>query len=217
MARIVLAITLFFALANLSGQGLHIGVYTEPQITWINSDEANVAHDGSVVKFNSGIDFDIFFMPNYAFTIGLGLNNMGGKLLYYDTTRFSQTNSTLIIPAGFTAKHSLQYLNIPLGLKLKTTELGYTTFYFHGGLSPLLNLKAVTSSAQLSLVKENIKEEINLFSLNYFVSAGIEYRLAGNTALILGLKWSSGFNDVTINDFANNNLNSAGLHIGIRF
>lgn len=216
MTRIVFALSLFLATGFVKGQGLEITVFTEPQFAWITSDEGNVTGSGSIIHLNTGLEFDIFFMPNYAFTLGLNLNNQGGKMLYGDSIEFRQTNETLVIPGNTELKHHLQYVGIPLGLKLKTEEWGYTTFYVHGGFSPLINLKATTSN-QPDLVRENIKPEINDFSLNYFIEAGIEYRLAGNTAIIAGFKWMAGFNDVTKNDFANNNLNSAGLHLGLLF
>lgn len=217
MTRIVLILTFISAGLNMNGQGLEISVHADPQLSWITSDEAMVNGDGAILGLNTGIEFDIFFMPHYAFTFGVDLNNQGGRMVYSDSIDFQQTNGILEIPAGSSLKHNMQYLGVPLGLKLKTAELGYTTFYFHGGLSPLFNLKATTSSNPLLLVRENIRPEVHKFSMNYFLAAGIEYRLAGNTALIIGLKWSAGFNDVTDNDFASNNLNSAGLNLGIVF
>ncbi len=209
----------FLLLGNIHAQGLEIGVYTEPQVAWITSDEGSVVNEGSLIHLNSGIHFDIFFTENYAFTFGIEMNNMGGKLTYGDTLLFQQNDDPLYleVPAGTTMKHNLQYVGLPLGLKLKTTEMGYTTLYFHTGLLPQYNIKAVTSSDAIDVKHENIKPEINPFNLNYFVSGGIEYRLAGNTAIVAGIKWTSGFNDVTKNDLANNNLRSAGLHLGIIF
>lgn len=217
MTRIVLVLAFFLLSGSLQAQRLEIGVYTEPQFAWLSSDEGRIINNGSILNLNTGIEFNIFFMPNYAFTFGVSVNNQGGKLIYSDTTDFQQLNSVLEIPGGSSVKHNLQYLGVPLGLKLKSEEMGYTTFYVYGGLSPMFNMKASTSSEQIPLDRANIKPEINLFSLNYFFEAGIEYRLAGNTAVIVGFKWSSGFNDVTTNDYANNNLYSAGLHIGVVF
>jgi len=215
-----LVLLLFLFFGTLNAQRFEIGVYTEPQFAWITSDEANIINDGSILNLNSGIEFDIFFMRNYAFTFGVSMNNQGGKMHYRDTTYFQQNNSILEIPANTTVKHQFQYLGAPLGLKLKTEEMGYMTFYVHGGLAPLFNLKAVTSTDATEVVlleKANIKPEIHLFSLNYFAEAGFEYRLAGNTAIAVAFKWSAGFNDVTANDFASNNLNSIGLHLGVIF
>ena len=65
--------------------------------------------------------------------------------------------------------------------------------------------------------RKNISDDISLFNLNYFAEAGIEYRLGGNTALKVGLKWSAGVTDVTSNDLATNNLSSVGLLLGVLF
>lgn len=206
--------------SHVIAQGLEIGVYTEPQVTWITSDQTGILSDGANIHLNTGIEFDVYFMPNYAISLGLSLNNQGGKITYNDTTTLKHELNDLIIPAGVTMKHNLQYIGFPVGLKLKTEEMGYTTVYFHGGAIPMLNLRANTTSlstGQVSLVQENIQPEINRFNFNYFVEMGIEYRLAGNTAIIAGFKWSAGFNDVTKSDFATNNLNSAGLHLGLLF
>ncbi|MDF1571030.1 MAG: porin family protein [Bacteroidales bacterium] len=217
MTRIVCILAFISMVANMNAQGLEISVHADPQLSWITSDESGVNGDGAILGLNTGLEFDIFFMPHYAFTFGVDLNNQGGKIVYSDSINFQQTNGTLEIPAGSSLKHNLQYLGVPLGLKLKTAELGYTTFYVHGGLAPLFNVRATTSSDPLLLVRENIKPEVHVFSMNYFIAAGIEYRLAGNTAIIFGFRWSAGFNDVTDNDFANNNLNSAGLNLGMVF
>ena len=214
---IVWVAVLFMATAQLSAQGLQIGVYTEPQLAWITSDESTVVSNGNLFNLNTGIEFDMYFMPNYAISLGVALNNQGGKMLYSDSVYFQQTNGTLEVPGGTSLKHRLQYVGVPVGLKLRSAQMGYTTFYIHGGLVPMINLKATTSSDQEALVRENIQPEIGVFNMNYFIELGVQYRLAGNTALVGGFKWSAGVTDITDNDFATNNLTSAGLHLGILF
>jgi hypothetical protein len=218
MKRLFFLFSLLFFLNVTQAQFFEIGVYTEPQVTWITSDQAAVISDGTKIGLNTGIEFNMFFMPNYAFTVAVNLNNQGGKLSYAEDVSFDNTNNPpLNITAPATLKHNLQYLQIPLGLKLKTEEMGYSTFYIHGGLAPMFNMSSTTSSEVLGIDKLSIAENVRLFNMNYFFGAGVEYRLAGNTALIFGLKWSAGFTDVLDNDMANNNLNAAGLHLGILF
>lgn len=217
MRRIVFFIAIIIAFSKIYGQGLSIGVYAEPQFAWINSDGGSVVNDGSIFNLNSGIEFDNFFMPNYAFTIGLNLNNLGGKLNYQEEVSFEQEDDTLLIAAGSGLKIKTQYIGIPIGLKLKTEELGYNTFYVHLGLAPFLNTKATAIADNSPDDIENIKSGINFLSLNYFAELGIEHRLAGSTAIIAGFKWSAGFNDISSNDGANIHHTSAGLHIGILF
>ncbi len=215
MKRLVLLTVILISLAKVSGQNYDISVYTEPQIAWITSNHGGVAANGAIMHINAGIELDLFFAENYAFTMSLCLNNTGGKLHYVSPISFVQIRDS--IPGGSPMKHNLQYVGIPLGLKLKSEELGYTTFYFHGGLIPMFNTNASTTSEILGYKRRNIKSDVNLFNLNYFAEAGIEYRLGGNTALKAGLKWSGGVTDVTKNDFASNNINSIGLLLGVLF
>lgn len=217
MKRLVLFIVILITVAKVTAQNYEISVYAEPQFSWITSDESDLIYNGATMNLNGGIELDLFFAENYAFSLGVCIHNSGGKLLYNTASSFDQTGVPLDIPAGSPMKHSLHYVGVPLGLKLKSEELGYTTFYFHGGLIPMISTTASTSSEVLGYNKENIKQNISIFNLNYFAEAGIEYRLGGNTALKAALKWSAGLTDVTGNDLATNNLSSIGLLLGVLF
>ena len=108
-------------------------------------------------------------------------------------------------------------VDIPIGLKLKTEELGYSTLFLQLGFNPMILLNAKGSSEDASFKKEDIRESINLFGLGYHAGLGVEYALGGRTALIGGLRWSSGFTDVTDNDRANVKTNAITIHLGILF
>lgn len=217
MKRLVLLTAILIGLIEVSGQNYDISVYAEPQIAWITSNQGGVTADGSILHINTGIELDLYFAKNYAFSMGVCMNNFGGKLMYVNPISFVQNGDSLNIPGGSSLKHNLQYVGIPLGLKLKSEELGYTTFYFHGGFIPMINMGARTSSETLGFRRRNIQADINVFNLNYFIEAGIEYRLGGNTALKAGLKWSAGVTDVTRNDPSANNLSSVGVLLGVLF
>jgi hypothetical protein len=60
-------------------------------------------------------------------------------------------------------------------------------------------------------------ESIHVFHLGYHVGAGVEYRLGGNTSVIGGIRWSSGFTNVTDKDGANISLNALSINLGILF
>lgn len=218
MKRLILLTLILCSLSKISAQHYDISVYTEPQIAWITSNQAAVSANGSILHINAGIELDLFFAENYAFTISVAMNNTGGKLLYVSPVSFVQDGDSLNISSGSPLKHNLQYVGIPLGLKLKSEELGYTTFYFHGGVIPMFNTNArATQEITGGFLRKNISDDIYLFNLNYFAEAGIEYRLGGNTALKCGLKWSAGVTDVTRNDLSTNNLSSVGLLLGVLF
>jgi hypothetical protein len=160
---------------------------------------------------------DFYFAENYAFVLGVGINNLGGNLLYADSTEFSSKGESLWIEPGQTVKLNLQYIDIPIGLKLKTEELGYATYFLQLGFNPMINLNAKASSEEASFDKVDIKESIISFYLGYHVGIGVEYKLGGSTALIGGLRWSSGLTDVTDNDRANVAMNAISIRLGVLF
>jgi len=204
--------------ASLCAQNrMRFSVHVDPQFSWFSSDEEEVDPDGSILHIRTGLQMDNYFDRNYAFVLGFGVNNLGGKLIYSDSTLFVAGGDSLMALPGQTVKHRLQYLEVPLGLKLKTEELGYVTLFLQAGFNPMVNINAFASTDDDVFDRESIREDINVFHLGYHVGAGVEYRLGGNTAVIAGIRWSDGLTDVTSNDRANVTLNSFSVHLGILF
>lgn len=212
-------------LVNLALQAqespLRFSIHVNPQISWYSSDEAEFMPDGSNFHSHMGLQMDLFFAPNYAFTMGFGFNHLGGKIYYAgpDSIRFDSKGEIISHEPGHSVKHKLQYFDIPLGLKLKTEEMGYATFFFQLGINPMININARATSDDEVIYKEDIRNSIHTFNLGYFTGAGVEYRLGGNTALIAGLRWNQGMIDVTENESDNANIkfNAVSLHLGVLF
>ncbi len=104
-----------------------------------------------------------------------------------------------------------------MGLKLKTEELGYATFFIQLGFNPMILINAKATSDNGVLDKHDIQESVHRFILGYHAGAGVEYQLGGSTALTGGLRWSAGLTDVTDNDQANVKTNVISIHLGILF
>ena len=219
MKRILVIITFLGAILSLNAQTTRVkfNVEVDPQFAWFSSDEETVEPEGSIFHVHAGLNMDFYFAENYAFVLGVGINNLGGNLLYADSTEFSSKGEILLVEPNQSVKLNLQYIDIPIGLKLKTEELGYATYFLQLGFNPMINLNAKASSEDASFDKVDIKESINSFYLGYHVGLGVEYKLGGSTALIGGVRWSSGFTDVTDNDRANLILNALSIHLGILF
>ncbi len=217
--RILLILILVLANQTLNGQSkIRFNVHFDPQFAWLSSsDHDKINPEGSIFHMQAGIQMDYFFQENYAFVLGFGINNLGGNLLYADSTDYGSEENPILIEPGQKIKMNLQYLDIPLGLKLKTEELGYATFFLEVGFNPMININAFATSKDDVFHKENIREVTNLFNLGYHAGIGIEYRLGGTTAAVGGIRWSSGLTDVTGSDKANITMNSISIHMGILF
>lgn len=213
---IILAL-LFSIVQGLYSQNTKFTVFVDPKFSWMTPDLKNVDSDGTKLGVNIGLNVDKFFAPNYAFMTGISIDNTGGFLKYTNQEPIKTNGGMDTIPAGNSLEYKLQYICIPLGLKLKTNEIGYFTFFTHLGINTSVNIKATGEVEGYELENDNISDEIKLFNIGYFIGLGTEYSIGGNTAIVLGVTYANGFVDITTdsnNKVTNSNI---AIRIGILF
>ena len=180
---------------------LKIGVHADPMIGWFGSDNSTIANKGARPGFNFGVSVNKYFGPNYAFSTGINIISAGGRLISSDTTIFylshSQTLKLVKVNPGEAIVYKIQYLSVPLGLKLQTNQIGYITFFTDLGVDPKVVIGGKADIPSHSIKGENALEEIRMFNMSYHIIAGIEYGVGGNTAVVLGLGFDNNFLDIT--------------------
>jgi len=194
----LVVLTLFAkAFAQSDYQKIRLGFMLSPQISWIKSDSKEIESGGGLAGYNFGIFMDRFFAPNYAFATGLTINTTGGILKYNDVS----------------TTYRLKYIDIPWGLKLKTSDSKRTVFYGQFGLNTQFNIKAVDGDGN------NESDNIGFFDMGYHFGGGIEYGLGGSNYLMFGAQYNNGFIDITTMDGVsdNANLNRLVFQIGLIF
>lgn len=172
--------------------------------SWFSTDEATVASAGSALwGMKLGVLGEKSFADNYSFTFGLGFQfNTGGRLLFEDESRIwtgstYAGNATTFGPKA-RAKYNLQFLEIPLGLKMRTAEFGRIRYFAEPSVAI-----AICTQARGTVEADVTHEQINISSatagamLSWGVGAGAEYNISGNTAFVAGIYYSRGFTDVT--------------------
>lgn len=197
--------------------GLRFGITVDPVISWMNPDVSTVISKGNRMGFNIGLTVDKFFDENYAFATGISIHNTGGSLLYREPVSIRTNRGTVSLPANTKVTYKLQYLHIPIGMKLSTNEIGYTTFYGQLGFNTMFNIKASGISNAGGIDNDNISKEINLINLGYHIGGGVEYSLGGNTRLTAGLTYMNGFTDVTARGSDKVVLQNVLLRLGVIF
>jgi len=181
------------------------------------TDKKDIISKGAIMGLNAGLGMDYYFAENYAFSTGVSINNIGGKLEYADSITFNLSPNDITVPATSEITYLLRYINIPIGLKFKTNEIGYTTFFANLGITPMISIRNSATDLSEILFKEDISEDITNLNMNYFISMGVQYSLGGSTALIGGLGYSSGFMDVTTRAYDKITINTFSLRVGILF
>jgi hypothetical protein len=216
---IIVFVLILYILPSHS-QGIRFGIFVDPQVSWMSSDNDEVTNNGSRMGFNFGLNINKFFAENYAITSGISLNHVGGKLRYADSTAFRVQGEIDTLLRGTTITYKFQYINVPFGLTLKTNEIGYFTYFAHLGVDFQFKIKA-TGDESNGFDDKKIDEEVNFFTIGYHFGVGAEYSLGGNTSIVLGLTFNQSLIDVTkdFNDQPDDRIviNNIALRIGVNF
>lgn len=179
-----------------TGPEITFGVHVDPVISWFSSDIDSVKNDGARSGFNFGISAYRYFGPNYAISTGINLISAGGRLKTSHATTFDLTTGIdPVVPANTPVVYKIQYLSIPVGLKLQTNQIGYLTFFTDLGIDPKIVIGKKVNIENLK--NEKAPGEIKSFNISYHIIAGIEYDMGGRTAIVLGLGFDNNFADIT--------------------
>jgi hypothetical protein len=217
MKKCIFLAFLFLFSGNLFSQKISFSIIADPQVAWLRTDLDDVKNDGSVFGINAGIVFDRYFTENYAFSTGISLLQTGGKLLFTDGMVFDTRSGNDTVGQNSSVKYRLQYLTIPFSLKLNSNEIGYVSFFAHIGINNHISVGKSAFIPSTDNSRVGIPKEINLYSMSYFFGGGCEYSLGGNTSLVGGLYFTSGFWDIMSSDDYRATLNSVSLRLGVRF
>jgi hypothetical protein len=208
---------LLFSFLYIQSQDLRFGVFLDPQLSWLTPDKKNINRDGLRIGIKGGLILDKYFANNYAFTTGISISNMGGNLYYKDSVIIETLEKEQILNPESRVEYKLQYVSVPVGLKFKTNQIGYFTFFAQLGFTPQVNIKAKADASDNQIDNENISKELNLFNISYFFGGGLEYSLGGSTALTGGIIFNNGFIDVLSSKNVKETLSFLSLRLGIMF
>lgn len=208
--KLTILACMLVAITGWSQNDLRFGFQMSPTLSRITTDNNRINPNGPNLGLKLGMIGEYNFRENYSFSTGIGFHfNAGGTILYEDILdtisiwREADIPGSNIYPGGTNFKYSMQYVEIPLGLKLRTREFGYLRYF----LEPQVQLGFRTQARGViknatgvdAEEKFNISSAVNLFNLSWGLSGGIEYGVSDNTALVAGFGFQSGFADISKN------------------
>ncbi len=217
MQKYILSLIILIFPSQIFAQSLSFSVVADPMITWMKTSDPDIRREGYNFGYNIGLVMDKFFTDDYAMSTGITILNTGGNLHYRDSVDFDFGSGRDTMPGGTTVAYDLQYITIPFSLKLKSSEIGYTTLYAHLGINNHINIKATADVASLGIRGEDIRENINLFMMSYFIGGGVEYSFGGDFAILGGLYLTGAIWDVTVNTDYRAYVNMLSFRLGIKF
>jgi hypothetical protein len=145
--------------------------------------------NGSSLRFMAGPIADIVWTERYALTTGILFTT---KQANYKAT-YTNANGVLV---NVNEKYGLQYIQIPVGLKLFTDELftngkGYVNF----GVQPEIlvgNNRKSGNYQDTQGISASFIKKFNPIDFGMFIGAGVEYQL-GNNPVFAGIGYQRSF------------------------
>jgi hypothetical protein len=226
---LVSALLLFVGLSaigqesDMDDRKLRFGLHGSPNFGWLSTTMNQIDNDKLRPRlgFGYGLMFDYRFSesPNYMLSTGFNLTSMGGGLnVPIDSVVVNEVSPSVTNEVYFTGKRTrtyrLNYLNIPVLLKMRTNEIGYMTYFAAIGFDLGVKTRAFANDkfewqengSALTPANQddiNITDQMFLFRTALNITAGAEYNLSGNTNIYVGLGWHNGF----LNIFKNKDFN----------
>ena len=203
---------LFFSPNAAQSQGYHLGLQLAPNVSMAQPRELSHAAVQSEAHFGYGFVFDAMFTEKYAIGTGVNVFYNGGITQHL---AFQEDENGLSIAAVQLVQQQ-QYVEIPLTFKMRTNEIGYTTYFGQFGVGFGLNVRSegrqkTTSFASLDSLGSVIElvfsqpaleaaeseqvsmaDRTRLFRPSMIIGLGAERRLTGSTAVVVALRYNVG-------------------------
>lgn len=214
MAKIGMIIMFLLQAQFLMSQSenLRLGFQMSPTITTLKSSDSGIETMGGNLGIVIGAIGEYYLTERFAVTTGLNLSfHQGGKLVHVIGGNFwpeSELSDDLLntgdkpLLDGTKLTYSLQSLEIPFSLKIRSNEIGYFRMFAE---IPMLNFSFVTQARGdiegdgVSVEKENIRRDISSANLWLGFGAGGEYALSETNSLVFGFYYNWSIVDVTNN------------------
>lgn len=207
MKRLYLIVCCFLICVSVNSQELRFSVLTGPGISWIHANQ-NVIRSGTAkITYKLHLQGEYWISERYGLTGGIGFSLANGGEMDFlkggDILKSAKLSDPVYhdLPAGSQISYSLNYLDFPFGLKLRTKEFNRWRFYIQipeFSLSFNTRARASIEAAPLPYTKEeNLRDAFCFINLFYGVGLGFEKSLAEHFGLTGGMRFYQSISDLT--------------------
>ena len=195
------------------GKDFKLGLTAHPTFGWLKPE--NGKGEGTSLGFSYGLLGDFNFADNYSFSTGLTITTINGKST--EPLAAGNGDATLL---PYRLKYKLQYIEVPLTLKLRTSPVGDIIWYGQFGLSNDFNIGAkqdVSVTGRADVKDQNIKSATNFYRAGLILGAGGEFALDSHTSVAVGLTFNNGFTDISDDKSRSIRNHYVGLNLAVFF
>ena len=237
MKKLVILLGLaLFTQFGMSQSKFRFGLKVAPSVNWLKPTNTKIFEsDGVSLGFGGGLVMEYMIGDNFSFYSGLELQTEKGKInfapndnsddvFYYMSGNYTFNETTDVngdYQAEDTSAYRIQlknrvykysYVTIPVGIKMKTKEIGYMTYFGEFGLNLAFRtgtkvtdevdyLGDNDAKAELSDISEvPMDKDLQPIRVQLKFGLGAEYKVSEGTSLFGGLHYNLGFTNVVKGD-----------------
>ncbi|WP_316808492.1 porin family protein [Pedobacter agri] len=194
--------------------GFRLGLTATPTIGWVKPEQGKT--DGVGLGFSYGLIGDFNFAPNYSFSTALTVTSINGKSTEANAAPYHSGT----VPVAYDLKYKLQYIEVPLTIKLKTIKAEGKRWYGQFGLSNSFNISAKQDAKNgNATVADNLKisDYTKFYRAGLIIGGGGEFDISGNASILAGLTYNNGFTNITTDKSRDVRNHYLALNFGIFF
>lgn len=198
IALIVLATSLSFGQSKIDKK-IRFGFKLDAGSSSLSPKESFTTKDGGKFYFSYGFASDFLLSDNYIIATGLNITHAGGSFSTEDGRGYLESN---LNQARNNYSMSLQYLEIPFALKLKTDDINGIKYWGQFGTYLGINLGArFNGTVDGKTYEKYSPAKVIPVNMGLDLGAGIEYPFNSKTYGSLGFGYHNGFINVTKSDW----------------
>jgi len=181
-----------------------LGFSLAPNVSWMNAQSQDYQSGPARVGYSWGFIGEVFLTENYLVVTGFNIADVGGTLEF--PARKTLQGDTAPTTGSLTRKYKLGYLDIPLGLKMKTKMFGPVDYYGFIGFLTSFNIRARADDTftyddeGVERTQDNTKvdagDDIGFFKESLMIGGGVEYFFDESTFLIAGIRYNNGLTNI---------------------
>lgn len=211
MKKIVfLLLSVTFSISTFAqGKSYKIGVKFSPSVGYLKSATSDLSTKGLSVRLGYGLMVDRMFSEKYGFGFGINMIEFSGHAEYTRLKENSDINPTIQHVKRDYDK--VKYVELPVTLKLRTSEMGKFTYWgqFGVGLGYLYSAMADEQTTdlydkvgngaftriqagQFEMKDQNVRGEFNPFRASMIIALGAESLISGSTLFTYGVTYNGG-------------------------
>ncbi|MBC7923411.1 MAG: PorT family protein [Ferruginibacter sp.] len=218
---------------SYDGGSVRLGIRFAPGLAFNSVESESISNEitnnGSGVRLSGGLTADFMLTDNYAFSTGLWYTIRRSA---FNRVRFPESNDPMTSPTVIgSSEYNLQYLQIPVTLKLFTNEVAPDArlyFQLGGTFDAKLAERAIDKSLN-ALYARSVNQSKKIYKpvdVSLLLGLGTEFRMGENTTFFGGLTYNRGllnavrgleYNGQDLNDNMKTLNSTLSLEIGLKF